>query len=205
MFRTVQDGNFFVGVKLSESSVFFFKMNPKARFSLASLFNFLVVEQLMNLFVHFCYVEIFSSITKDFVSRAFKFKIDEENFTRAHLLFKIHLLNFVEDVERFNICRLDRKAILGVFILTKSLNAQQLFLTQFILKNNIKLRAALLLNNKITKIILVFCRKVGTLGYKTMSQLNMLFCGEQDETMGSTIFRQNFLVATEEVIWVIRV
>ena len=45
---------------------------------------------------NFC-VEVLYSITEKFVCRTFKFRIYEEMLTWAQLLFKIRIINFVDD------------------------------------------------------------------------------------------------------------
>ena len=68
-------------------------------------------------FVHSFCVEILYSITEDFVSRTFKFRIYKGILTMSQLFFKIRIINFVDDIVRINICCLDRKAMLDVFML----------------------------------------------------------------------------------------
>ena len=73
---------------------------------------------MFKVFVHNFCVEDPYSLIEEFVSRALKFRVYEEKLTWAQVLFKICIINFVDDIVRINICCLDKKAIWDVFVLT---------------------------------------------------------------------------------------
>ena len=52
------------------------------------------------------------------LSRTFKLKICEELLTWAQLLFKIRIMNLVDDIILINIRCIDKKAMFDVFMLT---------------------------------------------------------------------------------------
>ena len=93
---------------------------------------------MIKLFVQYSCVEGFYGLSENFVSRPFKFRIYEEMLTWPQLLFKIGILDFVEDFVTFNICSLDKKAMMSVFMWTSSVEAGKILATKFIIKGEIR-------------------------------------------------------------------
>ena len=92
-------------------------MNPEARFTFAAKFKILKKE--IKFLVHDCLVDTLHCVVEYFVSRSFKFRIHQENIIRTQLLFEIRIIHFVDDIVSINICCLDRKALLGVYVVVK--------------------------------------------------------------------------------------
>ena len=67
---------------------------------------------------HDCFVEIFHGVIENFGYRPFKLRIYQELLTWVQLSVRISMINFVEDNDRIDICWLDRKTMLGVFLLS---------------------------------------------------------------------------------------
>ena len=94
----------------------FFKNEPKSHVQFCC--TFWNVEKMIRFVVHDCFVEIFYCVIDYIVSRSFKLRIHQEVLTWAQLLFKIRNINFLDDLVQINFCYFDRKAMLGLFILT---------------------------------------------------------------------------------------
>ena len=97
-----------------------------------------------------------------FVSRSRNLRIYEEMLTWTQLLFKIRIISFVDDIVRINICCLDRKTMLGVFMLPESGNSWKPLRTKFKSESNIRFGGAVLQSKKTIQVILGKCGEVPT-------------------------------------------
>ena len=70
---------------------------------------------MIKLFIHNFRLELFYCIAEYLVSRSLNFRMNEETLTWTQLLFKIHIILFVDDNVRFNICWLDKIYHVGCF------------------------------------------------------------------------------------------
>ena len=66
---------------------------------------------MIKIFVDKFSVEIPFSVIEDFVFWGFKFRIHEERLTWRQFLFEIHIMHFVDDIVRINICCVDGKTM----------------------------------------------------------------------------------------------
>ena len=66
----------------------------------------------MKRFVRSFCVELLFRIIQDFLCRTSKFTIYEKMLMWAHLLFKIRLISFIDDIVRIKICCLCRETMI---------------------------------------------------------------------------------------------
>ena len=157
--------------------------------------------------VHSFCVEVFYGIFENFVSRPFKCTIIEGNLTWTQFLFKIRIINFVNDIVRIKICCLDKKAMLGVFTLTWRVKVWKLSKKKIAPKSNKRFCSAVFLRTMIIQILLSFYGEIGTLGKKqcicqsTFQMVSKIrFC-----SLGTTFFTSKFFLPLREVISIIKV
>ena len=137
------------------------------------------------------------------MSSLFEFIIYEERLAWGQLLFKIRIINFVEDIVKIKICCRDKKAKLSVFLLYSDWIWKH-FLTYLTLEGDIKFRSALFLSNMTIQIIMEFCRGIGTKATLKCSFRKSLFVPSEIRlcSLGTTILFCNFLVAIDKNLWV---
>ena len=99
---SIQQGIVFVCVKISEPSVFYIFQN-EAESQIHFCCTIQIVEKMIKFLIHDCFVESFHCVIEYFVSRSFKFRIQQEKLTGmqlfsqsvifniSHYMFHIHI------------------------------------------------------------------------------------------------------------------
>ena len=120
---------------LSPPTSVFLKMNTKFWVTFAGHLKLL---KKWSRFSSTICLQVIYSISEEFVSCSFKFRIYGEMLRWAQLVFKLRINNFVDDIFQINLCCLDKKAMLGAFMLTYSVKSWKLSTTKFTLESDIR-------------------------------------------------------------------
>ena len=137
---------------------------------------------------------------KDFFSRPFNFRIYEEMLTRAQLLLKIRIINFVQDIVRINVCSFDRKSHAVCYCVDVQRKSREILVTNFTLNGNISLWGAMLFCNMTIQINLRLSEEIGKLDTLQYTKNTSLFVRSKINlcNFGSTFCTRSFFVAIEQ-------
>ena len=194
-FGSIQQGIVSVCVKVSEPSVFYnFQNEPKSQIHFCCKFQ--IVEKMTKFLVHDCFVESFHCVIEHFVSRSFKFRVDQEMLTGTQLFSQSVILSISRYMFHIYIScsRSDLHSVLSVSMLTQSVKSWKFLEAKFTLEGDIRFWGGVLLSNMVIQSVLGFFGETGTLGTiqctsraSLLVTYNIVSC-----SLGTTIFTSEF-------------